>query len=164
MKDAFPIIKLLTLAIMVFFVSGLASPGYANGNSAAREVNKEKKCSDFLLELRKKPSRLEFVSCESKKIAQLRALRSTYRVEGKHARDIEKYFMKTAALPVLKRSCCLWEPKPSHAGDVPNGALKKGKDVYLIRMVSADNDVSQRSRWSEIDYFYVTVDFFLEEP
>lgn len=164
MRNSLAIIKLVALAIVVLFVGGLAAGSNANGASVVPQSSKGKTCADFLLELKKKPSRLEFVSCEAITIAQLRALRSTYRVEGKHAREVEKHFVRTAELPILKRNCCLWEPKPSKTGDVPNGVLKKGKDVYLIRMVSADNDVSERKRWSEIDYFYVTVDFFLEEP
>jgi hypothetical protein len=156
--------KLFSLCVVALFVGALAPYGYADGDAATKQLPEEKKCADFLLELRKKPSHLEFVSCEAKTIAQLRALRSIYRVEGKHAGDIERYFAKVARLPVLKRNCCLWESTANKVGASPSGALKKGKDLYLVHMASRETIVADRKRWSEIDYFYVSVDFFLEEP
>jgi hypothetical protein len=124
------------------------------------------KCSDFLMEIKKKPSHLEFVTCKEVTSHGLAALLSEYRVAGTHAASVESHFVRTAKMPKLRYTCCGWESLPADPKTQrPNGQYQASTVSYEISMSSGETKGgSARSHWKEIPYFYVSVMRYLESP
>ena len=129
------------------------------------EVNNEAKCIDFLVLLRKKPNHLEFIECKKITKAGISALESQYRVKGIYAKTVEAYFVKTAHMPSLRRTCCGWDSIPE---DLKNkqlsGIYRLDNNVYQVNMDSGETLVSRRSLWKRITYFNVSVVRYLDLP
>jgi hypothetical protein len=67
-------------------------------------------CGDFLLGLAHKPPRLDFLGSQVDTAYGLKALVADYRVEGRYAEAIERYFVKAANMPALGfYYCCGWD-------------------------------------------------------
>lgn len=69
----------------------------------------------------------------------------------------EDYFVSAAALPRLRFACCGWEHPRC-------GRLEEGGREYSLYMLSEESLVSERGEWLLIPWFYVWVEYFLEEP
>ncbi|MDR0439475.1 MAG: DUF4952 domain-containing protein, partial [Candidatus Accumulibacter sp.] len=83
-----------------------------------------------------------------------------YRVRGTDAAMAEEYFVFHSGMPRLRFACCGWEN--AHGG---YGILtKEDAEEYVVSMCSEESLYSSRSEWFLIPWFYVTVEFFLEEP
>ncbi|MGL4232838.1 MAG: DUF4952 domain-containing protein [Casimicrobium sp.] len=124
-------------------------------------------CDDFLKLAKRKPSQLEFVGCKQDRHHQLRALVATYRVPGAHARSVESYISQRTKMAKLRFVCCGWEPDPrasthgrQRLGQLPI-RLGEGNEVT---MYSTETVMNKRSRWKDIEWFYVYVTVFLDSP
>lgn len=124
------------------------------------------KCSDFLMDIKRKPNHLEFVACKEVNIHGLAALLTEYRVTGTHAASVESHFVRTAKMPKLRYTCCGWESLPANPKTQrPNGQYQTSTVSYEISMSSGETKGgSARSRWKEIPFFYVSVVRYLESP
>ncbi len=122
-------------------------------------------CTDFLAQLRKKPPKLEFVSCEKIRQYGTPALVARYRMAGADAAAIEAYFVKSAHMPPLRFLCCGWESIPKS----PKAQTRTGFYVWRgqrfeITMSSDESTASQRKRWAEIPHFQVRATMYTESP
>jgi hypothetical protein len=137
------------------------------GAQAAQEQQRREAmpCGDFLAKLKRSHPQLRFDRCEKDQEAQLRVLRSIYRVPGAQAAAVEKYLMRSSGMAALRFVCCGWEnalPRNPNLGRY--GIYKQGKDRYEVSMSSGEILINKRSRWDEIPYFEVHVTYFIDEP
>jgi hypothetical protein len=155
-------VRLLVFFLLIWF----ALPSAAVVKQADEQKRREAKpCTDFLAEIGRSHPRLEYVKCESSNDAQLRVLRSTYRVAGVNAAEIEKHLIKTSRMGSLGFACCGWEVVPKGKQPSPRyGEYRKGSDRFRVSMTSNETVVNKRSRWSEIPFFEVDVTFYVDEP
>ncbi len=116
-------------------------------------------CADFLRAGAKPPQVLEFVGCESEPQAQGAPLTATYRVEGRHAHEVERYLQRlTGQMGDLTFVCCGWETK----GFTSYRDKASGRQ-YQLGMGSEETPYNRRGDWHKIDYFYVRVVLYTEE-
>ena len=137
-----------------------ASPGTApdaTGIGPARAAA----CGDLLLGLKHKPPRLDFLGCRVDNVYGLDALVADYRVEGRYAGTIERYFSKAANMPALGFYCCGWDSIGAVGRD---GWLRDGVTSYEISMGSGETLLNRREDWPRIPWFSVRVTRYLEEP
>ena len=115
-------------------------------------------CGDLLGALGVRDNRLASKGCSNETRAQFRSRLARYEVAGSDAAAIEKILMKTVKLDKLRFVCCGWESSPT-SGQV------RGADgfVRLVSMGSGETVVNERSRWSEVPAFFVTVELVLDE-
>jgi hypothetical protein len=147
---------------MSWFSSATIAFALVAGSTGTGTVRAAPACNDFLLALSKKPANLEFVKCEPGSRFQLRALVATYRVKGNHASEIEAYLVRHSGMAKLRFYCCGWEPNTRQSP--PEGKLNIGlKQQYDVSMESEETLISERSRWSGIQWFYVSVTLLLED-
>jgi Domian of unknown function (DUF4952) len=118
-------------------------------------------CGDFLGKLTKKPTTIEYVSCEPGSKGQLKALVATYRVKGQHASQVESYLIRETGMAKLRFYCCGWEPNTRRGS--PEGSLNLSQEQqYEVSMLSEETLVSTRRQWSRIQWFYVSVTLLAE--
>jgi Domian of unknown function (DUF4952) len=121
-------------------------------------------CDDFLQRAGRKPAHLQFVGCMAGKSAQIAVLEAKYRVEGRHAAAVERYFMRYTAMQPLRFVCCGWEALPNRQG-ARWGRLRGHTEFDLeIAMMSGETLKHSRRDWPLIDRFEVTVRLPLESP
>jgi hypothetical protein len=138
---------------------------HAQDIDPVKTTHNEPVCADFLSFHRIKPPNLEFIECKKINSKGLTALESQYRVEGIHAGEIERYFIKTARMPRLRYLCCGWESFPDKPkSQTSYGLYKSGKQQYQISMGSGETLVNSRSNWLAIPYFHVTAILYLDLP
>ncbi|MFK0206333.1 DUF4952 domain-containing protein [Agrobacterium sp. NPDC090283] len=118
-------------------------------------------CGDLLLGLEHKPQRLDFLGCRVDMVYGLKALVADYRVEGRYAEAIERYFADAANMPVLGFYCCGWDSIGAAGRD---GWLQDGVTSYEISMGSGETLFNRREDWPRISWFSVTVTHYIEEP
>ncbi|MDL2284342.1 DUF4952 domain-containing protein [Oxalobacter sp. OttesenSCG-928-P03] len=158
--------KLHSFFITAFLFLAMTSGSY---------VSAEPACGDFLAMAGKKPAMLQYLGCSPGKSAQLHVLRARYRVAGRDAHAVEAFLVKETGMLPLSRVCCIWETLPKEGkryGHIPHNQWPEGSSEaqdpmlanYKVDMGSGENLVSQRERWEAIDWFYVTVDLFLDAP
>lgn len=133
--------------LIVAFV--LVAPVFpASGNSP---------CGDFLARLHKKPDNLEFQGCQQQTKLQNTPFEATYRVPGIHAAEVESYLAREFKIKKLSRNCCVWESTENFYRD-------KRSRAFVISMATEETTISSRDQWPKIDYFYVVVDWYRDEP
>lgn len=138
------VLRLFPLAAFVFaiFVS------VARGDSS---------CGDFLAALHKKPKSLEFQGCKQQTDRQDAPFEASYRVAGTHAAGVENYLARELKVKKLRRNCCVWESTDNFYRD------QQGR-AFTISMATEETTVSSRNQWAKIAYFYVTMDWYRDEP
>ncbi|MBF0642835.1 DUF4952 domain-containing protein [Pseudomonas protegens] len=116
-------------------------------------------CADFLRDATDPPQVLEFVGCESAPQYQGAPLTATYRVEGRHAHEVERYLQRLSGeASYLKFVCCGWETTGfTYYRDKTTGRR------YQLGMGSEETPYSRREQWGKIGYFYVRVVLYTEE-
>ena len=155
---------ILLVGLTLSILSGNVAAG-GTQQSTYVEVNNEAKCTDFLALLRKKPNHLEFIECKKITKAGASALESKYRVKGVYAKTVEAYFVKTARMPSLRRTCCGWDALPEDTKNKQlSGIYSHDKNVYEVSMDSGETLVSRRTLWNKITYFNVSVVRYLDLP
>ena len=155
---------ILLVGLTHIILSGNVAAG-GDQQSTNAEVNNEAKCTDFLALLGKKPNHLEFIECKKITKAGTSALESKYRVKGIYAKTVESYFVKTAHMPSLRRTCCGWDSIPEDLRNKQlSGIYRHDKNVYQISMDSGETLVSRRTLWNKITYFNVSVVRYLDLP
>ncbi|UZE14008.1 DUF4952 domain-containing protein [Pseudomonas sp. B21-053] len=136
------LLRLLAALLMLF----------ANGAKA------ELQCDDFLAKLSDKPGFIEFQGCQQSVDRQGQPFSASYRVSGENASKAEKYLKQQFGQPALKRVCCIWESTAHFYRD-------KQTDIgYSITMGSGETLIHDRKSWPAIDYFYIGVDAYAEDP
>jgi hypothetical protein len=150
-----PMIRIITAILIALWLS---SAGLAASPDTAPPAAD---CSDLLLDLNHKPQHLDFLGCRADTVHGLKALVADYRVEGRHAETVERYFVKTAKMPVLGFYCCGWDSIGTSGRD---GWLQAGGASYNISMGSGETLLNRREDWPKIPWFSVTVTRYLEEP
>ena len=91
----------------------------------------------------------------------LDALVADYRVEGRYAETIERYFVEAAKMPALGFYCCGWDSIRVVGRD---GWLRDGVTSYEISMGSGETLLNRREDWPRIPWFSGRVTRYLEEP
>lgn len=114
-------------------------------------------CDDFLARLHKKPNHVEFQGCQQQTQLQNTPFQATYRVPGIHAAEVESYLARAFKIKKMRRNCCVWESTDNFYRD------KQGR-AFVISMATEETTISSREQWPKIDYFYVIVDWYQEEP
>jgi Domian of unknown function (DUF4952) len=148
-------------------MSGAQSTSATASAQAAQEQQRREAmpCGDFLAKLKRSHPKLRFDRCEKDQEAQLRVLRSIYRVPGAQAAAVEKYLMRSSGMAALRFVCCGWEnalPRNPNLGR--HGIYKRSNDRYEVSMSSGEILINKRSRWAAIPYFEVHVVYFIDEP
>ncbi len=127
------------------------------------------KCGDFLSRISRRPEHLKFIACKDDASGQLHVMTAAYKVNGRFASRVEDFFVRQAGMQPLRFLCCVWETAPS--GDARYGHFDSGyvfpgnnPSPYVVSMGSEETVTSQRANWGEIEWFYVEVTLYLEEP
>lgn len=158
--------RLFFISALVFaqILSSVFADEVAENTLAVSEQSP--KCSDFLMDIKRKPNHLEFVACKEVNINGLAALLTEYRVAGTYAASVESHFVRTAKMPKLRYTCCGWESLPANPKTQRrNGQYQTSTVSYEISMSSGETKGgSARAHWKEIPYFYVSVVRYLEPP
>lgn len=124
----------------------------------AGSARAELACDDFLAKLGHKPGFVEFQGCERSVDRQGQPFSASYQVSGANASKAEQYLKQQFGQPALKRVCCIWESTAHFYRD-------KQTDIgYFIGMGSGETLVHDRKSWPAIDYFYISVDAYAEDP
>lgn len=126
---------------------------FSSGTWAAPE------CADFLRASADPPQVLEFVECKYTPQQQGAPLTATYRVEGRHAQEVESYLrLISGETNYLKFVCCGWETtRMTYYLD------RRAGRTYQLSMGSEETPHNRRERWHKIGYFYVTVVLYTED-
>jgi hypothetical protein len=119
--------------------------------------SKEEECRDLLSSLHRKPDYIRFLNCRKRIDLQGSPFEATYRVEGSHAAQAEQYLIKIFKIKTLSRTCCVWESANNSYRDA------RGRS-FVISMSTEETTVDKRKQWPAIQYFYITVDLFVDEP
>jgi hypothetical protein len=140
----------------------------ANAQTPTATVSIQKnqsECVDFLEQLNKKPPNLVFEDCTVDTKQGSDVFTANYKVAGQYASAVEAYFVKTAGMPKMRRVCCIWESLSANnvKRKTNHGLLRANKKMYEISMGS-ETSVSQRSQWSSVPSFDVTVTWYRDEP
>nr|WP_298145276.1 DUF4952 domain-containing protein [uncultured Pseudomonas sp.] len=133
---------LLPLVLMLSSCSSLAEPV----------------CTDFLASISEKPAFVEYLGCKQEVDKQGAPLTATYRVLGSSAIDAERYLQTTFGMEDLKRYCCSWDSTPHFFRDKSSGV------GYLVGMASEETTIRTRELWREIEYFYINMSAYSEDP
>jgi hypothetical protein len=153
------------IVIATFITLLLSSAGLlpAPLETAATGIGPERAatCGDLLRDLEHKPAGLDFLGCRVNTVYGLDALVADYRVEGRYAEAIERYFVKAANMPVLGFYCCGWDSIGAAGRD---GWLQDRGASYEISMGSGETLLNRRVDWPRIAWFNVTVTRYLQEP
>jgi len=150
-----------TLIALLLSSAGLAASPDAVPDATGIGPARPATCGDLLLGLKQKPPHLDFWGCRVQTVYGLDALVADYRVEGRYAEAIERYFAKVANMPVLGFYCCGWDSIGATGRD---GWLKDGVTSYEISMGSGETLLNRREDWLRIPWFSVRVTRYLEEP
>lgn len=115
-------------------------------------------CGDLLADLGVRDDRLEPQGCTNETHSQYRSRLARYNVSGSEAAAIERFLVNAVKLEKLRFACCGWESLPT-SGQI------RGADGFLrlVSMTSGESVVNERSRWSEIPTFTVSVELVLDE-
>ena len=144
-------------ATLIPALLAIAAPGDRPVRAATAPVAPAaRSCADFLAQMHKKPSHLDFVGCTFLPDRQGKPLRATYRVGGGFAAVTEAALIRAVGLNRLRRSCCQWD-SPPHAFVDSRGRR------FKITMVSADTAATSRADWGGIPTFEVTVETLTED-
>jgi hypothetical protein len=138
----------------------IVGDAYSISTAAQKKIPnapREKGCEDLLSALHRKPYYIQFLDCKQRTDLQGAPLEAKYRTEGSRAAKAEDYLHKEFKIKRLRRTCCVWE-------SADNSYRDAHKRLYAISMSSEETTIDQRDRWWRIDYFYITVDFFRDEP
>lgn len=114
-------------------------------------------CDDFLAALHKKPKDLEFLGCRQRTDLQNSPSEASYRVEGRHAAEVESYLTKELKIKRLERTCCVWE-------STQNSYRDRHDRLFVISMTTDETTVGSREQWKQIPYFYVKVYRYRDAP
>jgi len=112
--------------------------------------------SDLLQYYSKKPEHLDFV--ENNQGQGQILCSSLYKVPGKYASVIEKYFIDNCAMSNLVFVCCGWENENGFSGEFRTIEYIEKTETYLyysVSMYSDESIINDREKWNEIPYFYV---------
>lgn len=121
-------------------------------------VKAETGCDDFLARLGNKPTFIEYQGCTQSIDRQGQPFSASYQVSGANASKAEKYLAQQFGLPPIKRVCCIWESTAHFYRD------KQTHIGYFIGMASEETLINQRASWPTIDFFYISVDAYAEDP
>jgi hypothetical protein len=68
-------------------------------------------------------------------------------------------------MPKLRRTCCVWESISANniKRKINHGLLRADKKMYEVSMGS-ETSISQRTQWSRIPSFDVTVTWYRDAP
>ena len=121
----------------------------SQGNVTAQS---EKECGDLLKQFGTTPDQLEFVECSPAHAPQVASI-ARYRVPGAQAGIVEDFLNKEYGMNSLQFVCCGWEPKEG----VP-GSLTVPGHYFSISMHSEETLMNDRTKWSELPFFYVDVE------
>ena len=139
------------LTLSCVFAGPVVSPARADAAPAATAS-----CGDFLTLAHRKPAHVLYQSCQPFPDRQGKPLRAIYAVNGRFAAATEAYFIKSAGLHRLKRSCCLWDSPASSFRDAT------GRE-FTITMVSVETPIRRRAEWWRIPRFEIAVELLTEE-
>ncbi len=114
-------------------------------------------CKNAVTEKFSQFKKLKYKSCENTKDAQLKVVRTEYRVTGNDAKEAESFIRKHFSMNNVRFICCGW----STAGQPVQAYQDEKGFTYEIRMVSTE---TLEKDWSKIPYFTVSVIKFLEQP
>lgn len=119
-------------------------------------------CTDYLRQLDPQlPKIFQYQQCTLGRQAQLSAFIATYKVSGKDVVAAEQYMINKYQIIPLKFVCCHWEDGTSFGRHYRDPETKVN---YYISMGSEETLINQRQYWTEIPFFYVSVNVPLEEP
>ena len=115
-------------------------------------------CTDFLEHLSEKPNFIEYLGCKQEVDKQGAPLTATYRVLGSNAAEAERYLQSSFGMKDLKRYCCYWDSAPHFFRD-------ESSDIgYFISMASEETTTREREHWRKIEFFYINVSAYSEDP
>lgn len=156
-------VRISTALFVLVLLGGAGAPASPDEVSAVVRVGPKDAtaCGDLLLQLKRKPPRLDFRGCRVDREYGLKALAADYRVEGRYAGLVERYFVEMANMPALRFVCCGWD---SIATAHRDGWLRDGPVAYQISMTSGETLFNRREDWRRIPWFEVRVIRYLEEP
>lgn len=127
-------------------------------------VESELTCADLRTEFPDLPQELKFQGCEPSQESQLRALRSTYQINGKDSLTVENFLIANYGMAPLRFVCCGWE-SISDAQGRRYGTYKDQRGYYYdLRMYSGEVLIPEQLQREDVPYFYVDIVVFLEEP
>lgn len=154
-----------SLSLRLFFSLAAVLAGCSSGplprvsplveKPAVVSASTETSCGDFLRRFQAGPVpiQLEFIKCSEGQGGQV-VRTAEYRVRGDRADVVEAFLRKTYSMNELQFVCCGWEPKSGK-----NGHFEVGDHYFLVSMHSEETLVDDRTRWGEIPFFSVTVEF-----
>ncbi len=154
-------IRIIITTLITLLPSGLGWAASSGITLAGIGPTRPAACGDLLLGIEHKPPRLDYLGCGADTVHGLRALVADYRVEGRYAEAIERYFATAANMPTLRFYCCGWDSIGAAGRD---GWLQKGAASYVISMGSGETLFNRREDWPRILWFNVMVTRYLEEP
>lgn len=118
----------------------------------------ELSCDDFLANAGGKPAYLEFLECHQEPELQGAPFRATYRLPGREVYNAERYAAERFSMKPLRRSCCIWDAPPGFFRDPHTGI------GYSVFMGSGETPVNRRESLQDIDFIYLRVDAYAEDP
>ncbi len=131
----------------------LALAGCTGAHSEPRDTSlSENECGDLLGQFGTKPDSLEFLDCIAVHAPQVR-FSARYRVLGNQAEIVEDFLHTEYGMNNLHFVCCGWEPK-----DGVRGSLTVPGHYFSITMDSDETLMNDRTKWSDLPYFYVVVE------
>ena len=137
-----------------YLLCGLLLLCGVNASCAAAD---DKGCEDLLAALHKKPDYVEFLNCKQRTDLQGSPIEAKYRVKGNRAADAEDYLVKEFKIKKLGHTCCVWE-------SADNSWRDERKRQFTISMSTEDTKVDKREDWAKLDYFYIVLDLFRDDP
>ena len=124
-------------------------------------VDSELNCTDMSKEFRNLPQEMEFQGCEPSNESQLRVLRATYQVSGKHSLAIETFLVNNYAMSSLRFVCCGWESITNSEGRRYGTYIDHRGYYDEIRMYSGEILIPDQLKREDVPYFYVEIIGFL---
>lgn len=122
-------------------------------------ASKEKPaCNDFLAYLSNKPHFIEYLGYEHEVDRQGAPLRANYRVAGVNAAAAERYMQSTFGMKDLQRHCCVWDSTPHFFRDEASGI------GYIMQMGTQETKIRAREFWGGVDFFFISVSAYSEDP
>lgn len=140
--------------IFTFVSIGITLLGCA---AAPARAAADAQCGDLLDSLHKKPAHVEYLGCKERPDLQGQPFEAKYRVKGSDAAEAEAYLLKAFRIKKLARTCCVWE-------SVNNSYHDARKRPFTITMSTEETTVDKREQWGKVDYFYIVVDLYRDEP
>ena len=111
--------------------------------------------------IRDSPQEMEFQGCEPSNESQLRVLRATYQVSGKHSLAIETFLVNNYAMSSLRFVCCGWESITNSEGRRYGTYIDHRGYYDEIRMYSGEILIPDQLKREDVPYFYVEIIGFL---